>query len=70
MMTRIKRHLNPEINHVSIYLLPSLAAGFAVDGCAGRKFVPALTGLFPPFGFFTSRFRLPRPLAIAVLPIG
>src|SRR5579862_2396886 len=45
------------------YLLLAGAVGFGATGCIGEKPVPVRTGLFPPFGFFASRFRPPRPLA-------
>ena len=47
--------------------MPSFTGGFAPAGGEGRKVAAAWTGLFPPFGFFASLPRLPRPLAIVVL---
>jgi hypothetical protein len=44
-----------------------LVAGGALTGGGRRKVEGALTGNFPPFGFFASRLCLLRPFAIFVL---
>jgi hypothetical protein len=49
------------------HLVLPLAVGFGPTGGTGKKAVPVWIDLFPPFGFLISRFRPPRPLAIAVL---
>src|ERR1700735_1832497 len=62
-LTKLKERLQ------SNYLLESFIGGLAAAGCAGRKLARGGIGLLPPFGFFTSRFRLPRPFAMNILLI-
>src|ERR1700722_5271205 len=51
------------------YLLVSFTGGFVAAACAGRKLARGGTGLLPPFGFFASRLRLPRPFDMGILLI-